>query len=633
MAVDLNAVRGRDRGVRFSRAKGWFLIFCLFVPLATVPGCSYLRDQKTLSEPKDFGKDLAPGQAIPLGPKPTARTRSSFMAQGLKSMAATAHPMATDAAYRVLRLGGHSVDAAVAASFVISVVRPQSTGIGGGGFLLYHDSKTKANRAYDFRERAPRKATATLFVDPQGRDLPITYRGQKISDPSTTGPLAVGVPGLVAGLAEVHKRHGRLPWAQLLEPAIRAADDGFPVYQGLAQALKEREEILRRFPNTAKIFFPKGKLLQEGDLLVQKDLAATLKLIAKEGPSAFYRGVIAQKIVKEMSYGSGLIDLDDLSRYQVIERKPVEGVFRGSKILSMPPPSSGGVHVIQILNMLEASLPESEGAQARLPRPGTVAYVHLMTEVMKRAFADRAEFLGDPDHVKVPVTELLSKSYARKLVGSIEADQATPSQQIIHGPALWSESPSTTHLSIIDSEGNGVSTTQTINYTFGASIVAEGTGILLNNEMDDFSRKPGVPNAFGLVGSAANSIAPGKTMLSSMSPTFVFDRQGELDLIVGSPGGPRIITATLQTLVNRLAFGMTLADAVHHSRIHHQWIPDVLVYESGGFSKEVADDLRSKGHVLKETKDPLGDVQAVGREAGVWIGVSDLRSDGAPRGY
>jgi gamma-glutamyltranspeptidase/glutathione hydrolase len=549
-------------------------------------------------------------------------------------MAATAHPMATDAAYRVLRLGGHGVDAAVAASFVISVVRPQSTGIGGGGFLLYHDHKTKANHAYDFRERAPRRATETMFVDTKGQDLTITYRGQKITDPSTTGPLAVGVPGLVAGLAEVHRRHGRLAWAQLLEPAIRAAEDGFPVYQGLAHALKEREVILRRFPNTAKIFFPNGKLLHEGDLLVQKDLATTLKLIAKEGPSAFYRGEVAQKIVKEMTHGSGLIDQEDLSRYQVIERQPVEGVFRGAKILSMPPPSSGGVHVVQILNMLEASIPsEPGGAQGSLPQPGTAAYVHLMTEIMKRAFADRAEFLGDPNYVKVPVKELLSTSYARKLISSIDVDKATPSREIVHGPVLWSESPSTTHLSIVDSEGNGVSTTQTINYTFGASIVAEGTGIVLNNEMDDFSRKPGVPNAFGLIGSAANSIAPGKTMLSSMSPTFVFDRKGELDLVVGSPGGPKIITATLQTLVNRLAFGMTLEDAVHHSRIHHQWIPDVLVYESGGLSKEVADDLKAKGHILKETKDPLGDVQAVGRESGVWTGVSDIRSDGAPRGY
>lgn len=607
--------------------------------LGLVQGCALFSDAKSTVRGEKLGQDMAPSQAIPLGPKPTARPRSSFSAQGLKAMAATAHPLATDAAYQVLKVGGNAVDAAVAASFVISVVRPQSTGIGGGGFLMFHQHESKSNHVYDFRERAPHLATASMFVDSQGRDRTITYRGQKVTDPSTTGPLAVGIPGLVAGLAEVHRLHGRLPWAQLLEPAVRAAEKGFPVYQGLAQALKERESFLRRFENSAKIFFPGGKLLKEGDILFQKDLATSLKLIAKEGAQVFYKGVIATKIIDEMRRGGGLIDQEDLSRYRVIKRQPVVGRFLGYEIFSMPPPSSGGVHVIQMLNMLEASLNGPEGGPAgaadrnTLPQPGSTDGVHLVTEVMKRAFADRAMYLGDPDFVKVPLRELLSKDYAAKMVQSIDLDKATPAQAIVHGKPVWSESPSTTHISIVDSEGNGVSTTQTINYTFGASIVAEGTGIVLNNEMDDFSRKPGVPNVFGLVGSQANSIAPGKTMLSSMSPTFVFDQQGNLDLIVGSPGGPRIITATLQTILNRLGYRMTLTDSVHRGRIHHQWLPDVLAYERGSLTPEVVAALKEKGHVLKESLEPFGDVQAVGREAGIWIGVSDLRSDGASRGY
>jgi gamma-glutamyltranspeptidase/glutathione hydrolase len=609
----------RPRGSRLKAAKKYLLAF-LVLALASlqVPACTH---NSRSAEPQS----LMSGRAIPLGPKPTARTRASFTAQGINMMVATAHPLATDAAYLVLRQGGNAVDAAVAASFMISVVRPQSTGIGGGGFWLFYDQKARQNFAYDFRERAPAKATAKMYYDSQGRERTYKFNDQTIEDLSVNGHLAVAVPGLVAGLAEVHRKHGRLPWQQLVAPAEKVAAQGFSVYTGLAAALKQQEQILKKFPSSARIFYPEGRLLKEGDRLVQADLAKTLQLIGQEGPQVFYRGSVAKLIVAEIARGQGILSEADLERYQVILRKPLEGTYLGRKVVSMPPPSSGGVHVIQMLNMLGRS-PEQPGPL------GSAAQVHQLAEVMKRAFADRAKYLGDPDFVKVPVGHLISPDYAAKLVKTIDQDSATPAKKVSHGEPIWRESPSTTHISIVDRDGNGVSTTQTINYSFGSSVVAEGTGIVLNNEMDDFSKKPGVPNVFGLVGSAANAIAPGKTMLSSMSPTFVFDKSGALDLVVGSPGGPKIITATLQTIVNRIAYQMPLADAVHHARIHHQWLPDTLVYEKGLLTADVVNELKRRGHSVRETPDPLGDVQAVARENGVWSGVSDIRSDGIPRG-
>jgi gamma-glutamyltranspeptidase/glutathione hydrolase len=615
----------------------WMALFCIAQGGCLRESTQY-RDSWQLS-----------GKAIPLGPKPSARTRSSYMATGLKSMVATAHPLATDAAYYMLRLGGNAVDAAVAASFVISVVRPQSTGIGGGGFMLYFDKKTGRTSAYDFRERAPQKATADMYYDAQGHERVLSIGGHQVSELSQTGPLAAGVPGLVLGLETVHKKFGRLPWSKVLAPSIKAAREGFPVYGSLAKALRDRASVMKIFPETAQIFYPEGRLLKEGDLLVQKDLARSLELVAQKGAAVFYQGEIAQNIVKTVEKYGGIMEASDLDAYRVKERSPVRGRFRDHTIVSMPPPSSGGTHLVQMLQMfqclyhnedekIEITLPQVRGESCQgktplsLPHPSSAEGLHNLAEIMKRAFADRAQFMGDPDFIKVPLGELLSDSYAFKLARTIDSQRATPAQEVLHGSTLWSESDSTTHLSIVDGEGNGISTTQTINYLFGSSMVAQGTGILLNNEMDDFSKKPGVPNVFGLVGSEANGIAPGKTMLSSMSPTLVFNPNGELSLIIGSPGGPKIITATFLSVLNVIAYGMPLEDAVHYARIHHQWLPDILSYEKGALSPDVILELEKRGHRLKESSEPFGDVQAISGEGGVWVGVSDLRSDGVPRG-
>lgn len=567
----------------------------------------------------------APASALLLAPSAEpSRPRASYVAHSDKAMVSTAHPGATEAGLAMLRAGGNAVDAAVAASFAISVVRPQSTGIGGGGFLLRHTAKSKKVDVYDFRERAPAKATRDMYLDAKGNPAPFRYGGAEIPDASMNGHLAVGVPGLVAGLLEVHADGGRLPLAQVMAPAIKLAAEGFTVYPGLAKAIDERAEIMRRFPGTAKIFFPKGQALKAGDLLVQKDLADTLRLIAKDGRAGFYKGKVAKAIVAEMRRGHGIITQKDLDDYKVKRREPVRGTYRGFQIVSMPPPSSGGVHIIQMLNMLNEV---DYGALGH----GTTASTHLLAETMRRAFADRAEYLGDTDFVQVPLAGLTSPTYAKKLFATIDREHATSSANVKPGNPPAIESPSTTHLSVVDGEGNAVSTTQTVNYTFGSCVVAEGTGIVLNDEMDDFSLKPGVPNAFGLLGSQANAIAAGKTMLSSMSPTLVFAPDGRLRLVAGSPGGPRIISATLQTIINTIDFKMPLADAVHAARIHHQWYPDELRVEAGGLAPAVEAELAKMGHKIV-AKGVVGDVQAIAIEDGKVVGVSDIRSEGVPLG-
>jgi len=558
-------------------------------------------------------------------PVEPGRTRASYVATGQKAMIATAHPLATEAGYQVLRDGGNAFDAAVAASFVISVVRPQSTGIGGGGFLVGHESKSRHTMVYDFRERAPAGATRDMFLDAKGEPASFTYEGRKVPNASVNGHLAVGVPGLVKGLLKIHKKYGKLPLSRVMQPAIEVAEKGFTVYGGLAHALTERSEIMRQFPGTVKVFFPGGQALKVGDTLVQKDLAWTLRQIAKRGEAAYYKGEIAQRLLKEMRRGHGLMTQKDLANYQVLEREPVVGTYRGYKIVSMPPPSSGGVHIIEILNMLAGDDFGKMGF-------GSVASVHLLTEAMRRAFADRAVYLGDPDFVKIPLKGLLSPTYAQALRRTIDMTKSTPSSAVNPGKPADYESPSTSHLSVVDAWGNAVSTTQTVNFSFGSCVVAEGTGIVLNDEMDDFSKKPGSPNAFGLLGYEANAVAARKTMLSSMSPTLVYDPKGDLRLVVGSPGGPRIISATLQTIINVIDFHMPLADAVHATRIHHQWQPDVLRYEENGLRPEVVAALTKMGHKL-EIKGNIGDVQAIGMDGGTLTGVSDTRAEGKPMGF
>ncbi len=558
-------------------------------------------------------------------PSQEKRPRADFVAEGADGMVASAHPLATKAGIDVLKRGGTAIDAAIAVSFMTGVVRPHSTGIGGGGFLLYYEKASGKVVAYDFRERAPDKASADMFLNKQGNPKDFDFGPIKIKEASVNGHLAVGIPGLVAGLVRVHKDHGSLPFKELLIPAISTAEDGFIVYPQLEEALQERKGVMERFPGTKKIFFSKGLPLKEGDVLKQKDLALTLREISEKGSEGFYKGFVAQLFIKEMKK-YGLITQKDLDTYQVKMREPVEGTYKGYRIVSMPPPSSGGVHIIQILNILEDDSIQIYGRQS-------LKSLHLLVEAMRRAYADRAKYLGDPEFTKVPTKGLISKAYAKSLRQNIDDENPTPSKNLVQASPVAYESNTTTHFSIVDKWGNAVSSTQTINGSFGSGLVVPGTGVILNNEMDDFSIKPGAPNLFGLITDKANSIAPQKTMLSSMSPTMVFDRQGNLELVLGAPGGPKIITATLQTILNYITYDMPLEDAVHAYRVHHQFMPDVLYVEKNGLALEVLENLRSKGYKIEEKNEGIGDIQAIGRRNKMWVGVSDTRSTGKPMGY
>jgi gamma-glutamyltranspeptidase / glutathione hydrolase len=551
-----------------------------------------------------------------------ADAASKLAVRSEQGIVSAAHPLASIAGASMLSNEGNAIDAAVASSFVISVVRPQSTGIGGGGFLLFHDASSSRQRVYDFRERAPAGATPSMYLETEKKYKTIRYRGHKVTNPAVNGHLSVAVPGLVKGLLEVHKKYGRLSLSTVMAPAIDIADKGFEVYPVLAEAIEARKEFLNIYPGSQKIFLPGGKPLKAGDRLIQKDLANTLRIIAAEGEKAFYDGILAGKIIDEMRRGGGIISRSDLRSYRMVERVPVTGRYRDFRIVSMPPPSSGGTHIIEMLNMLEPfDLP-------KMDQRGT-KYLHLLSEVMRRAFSDRAQAMGDSDFVDVPIAKLTSKSHANELMKSFQEGRASRSSDFGQ-TAPTGESPSTTHISVIDKWGNAVSTTQTINYSFGSCVVAEGTGIVLNDEMDDFTTMPGSQNVFGLITGEKNKIAPGKRPLSSMSPTMVFDKSGKLQLVVGSPGGPRIINATLQAIINYIDFKLPLDQAVHSTRIHHQWFPDVIRFEPNSLDPDVERQLKKLGHTLMPMES-IGDVQAAQRLSnGQFVGVSDMRGEGVP---
>ncbi len=556
------------------------------------------------------------------GPAQQGRAASDYHAESDRGMVVAAHPLASAAGAAMLNRGGNAIDAAVAASFVISVVRPQSTGLGGGGFMLYHDQARKRQRIFDFRERAPLKANAKMFINDRGDYKTVFFNGQQVKDPAIVGHLSVAVPGLVKGLVEIHRELGKLKLSEVIAPAIDVASKGFPVYPSLAKEIKEREQWLRLYPGSRQVFFKDGKPLEAGQKLVQSDLAETLKLIAATGYRDFYEGETSKKIVSEIKKGGGVLDTTDLRSYRMIERVPVSSYYRGHRVISMPPPSSGGVHIIEMLNMLE-----QKDLSKLHPRGAT--YLHYLAEVMRRAFADRAKEMGDPDFVDIPTHRLTSKAYAKNLAASIDPQKVTPSSTMgLSAPT--GESPSTSHISVMDQWGNAVATTQTVNYSFGSCVVAEGTGVVLNDEMDDFTTKPGGSNAFGLVTGPKNDIAPGKTPLSSMSPTMILDKKGQVELVAGSPGGPRIINAVLQTITNVIDFKMSLLDAVHATRIHHQWMPDTLRYENNALDDDTKKRLTAIGHLLTPI-ETVGDVQAISRDSsGMIHGVSDIRSDGKP---
>jgi len=555
---------------------------------------------------------------------PDSRDRQELVANSKKGMVVTAHPAASEAGLEMLRKGGNAIDAMVASSFAVSVVRPQSTGIGGGGFLLLYDPKTKTTRAYDFRERAPLKATRDMYIDKNGNPIDFVFEGKSIPRASLNGHLAAGTPGIVHGLVELQKEFGRLPLAEVMAPAIKLAREGFPVYPSLASALQRRKEVMQHFPATQAIFFRDGNTLAEGDLLVQNDLAWSLEQIAEHGHHAFYQGEIAKRIVAEMQRSGGLISKEDLAAYKTIQREPLRSKYRNYQIVTMPPPSSGGVHISQMLNIMEAYNLRQLGY-------GNVDYYNYLIEAMRYAYADRAHYLGDPDFVDIPVSDLISKEYANNIRANIVPGKAADSLKIGRPPLPAPESPSTTHLSVMDESGMIASSTQTVNFLVGSGAVVPGTGIILNNEMDDFSIRPGLPNAYGLVGNQANEIAPSKTMLSSMTPTIVF--QGDQPyLTLGSPGGSRIINAILQVIIHQIDFNMSLADAVHSPRIHHQWLPDKVWFEQSSALDQTVEALRGIGYDIELSPMSVGDIQAIGFDGKQMTGVSDSRSDGKPLG-
>lgn len=534
---------------------------------------------------------------------------------GKNGMVASEQGLATQVGLDILKQGGNAIDAAVAVGFALAVVLPNAGNIGGGGFMVLHDDKTGKDVAIDFREIAPAKASRDMYLDNQGN---------VIDGKSLFTHDASGVPGTVAGMEYALKKWGTMPLSKVLEPAIKLADKGFIVSDVLAQTLKEEKSTLGKWSSSKAIFFKNGEPLKSGDLLVQKDLAKSLRLIAKQGAKAFYQGEIATKIAKEMQSQGGTMTLEDLKAYKVVERQPIIGDYRGYKIVTMPPPSSGGVHLIEILNMLEHYPIKEDGVNS-------AKNIHHMAESMKLAYADRSEYLGDPDFVKIPVTGLTSKAYANELVKTIDDNKARLSSTIKPGKPQPYESDQTTHFSVMDKAGNAVAVTYTLNLNFGSGIVAEGTGILLNNEMDDFSVKPGVPNAFGLVGGAANAIEAKKRPLSSMTPTIVM-KNNKPWLVTGSPGGARIITTVLQSVVNTIDHEMNPAEAIITPRVHHQWLPDELRVEEG-ISPDTIKLLQDKGHKVV-TKAPMGRIQIIQADDSGFYGYSDPRNpDGKTLGF
>jgi gamma-glutamyltranspeptidase/glutathione hydrolase len=515
--------------------------------------------------------------------------------------------MATEAGHRTLRAGGNAFDAAVTVSAVLGVVEPYSSGLGGGGFWLLHRASDGYQVMIDGRERAPLAAHRDLYLDEQGNVVPLR---------SLNGALAAGIPGLPAALVHLAEHYGRLPLAESLQPAIEIAREGFPVddyYRGLAYW---RLAVLQSYPATAAQFLPNGEVPPKGFLLKQPELADTLQRLAQEGIAGFYRGETAQRLVRGVNEAGGIWSLEDLAQYRIVERKPITGRYHGLKITSAPPPSSGGVALISMLNILKCmDYPALQEPQR----------THLVVEAMRRAFRDRAKYLGDPDYVYVPTPILTHPWYAWLLAWDIDLYSATPS--VSENPTYSWEGQDTTHYSILDSEGNRVAATQSINYPFGSGLVAPGTGVLLNDEMDDFSVSPGVPNVYSLVGSEANAVAPGKRMLSSMSPTFVEDRKRVA--ILGTPGGSRIITTVLLGILD-IADGKEPQSWVSRPRFHHQYLPDEIEYEEGALSETLQIELSAMGHTLTPADRPYGNMQAIlwDKRSGKVLAASDPRGIG-----
>ncbi len=540
-----------------------------------------------------------------------AAVRSPVYAR--KGMVVAQEPIAADVGLSVLKAGGNAIDAAVAVGFALAVTHPYAGNIGGGGFMLARLADGRST-FIDFREKAPGKATHDMYLDASGKPTRDSIAGWRAS----------GVPGSVRGFELAHKKYGRKSWAELVQPAVDLAAQGFPVSHSLMQSLKSTK-LMAEYPESKRIFLRDGKYFDMGETLRQPELSRTLARIAKLGAADFYEGETARILAAEMAKNGGIVTLEDLKNYRAAERKPLEGDYKGYHVITAPPSSSGGVGILQMLGMLEKSGYEKTGA-------GSAASIHYVAEVMRRYYADRNEYLGDPDFVKNPIRQLLDPVYIRKRAESINRDHATSMDQIAPGLPAGHESTETTHFSIVDADGNAVAVTYTLNGGYGSGVTVPGAGFLLNNEMDDFAVKPGTPNMFGLVQGETNSIAPGKRMLSSMTPTIVL-KNDKPYLVLGAPGGSRIITAVLQVMLNVIDFGMNVQEAIDYPRFHHQWKPDKLEFEKG-FSPDTIALLKAKGHNIDDARPVVvARVEAILIDNGWLQGGQDGRGSGKASGY
>ena len=550
--------------------------------------------------------------------KPPLRRGPAFAKYG---MVASQHELASRIGVEVMKKGGNAIDAAIAVGFALAVVYPEAGNIGGGGFMLIRRADGTAT-SIDYREMAPKATNRDVYLDDKGN----VKQGEG-------GPIlgyrAAGVPGTVAGFEMAFKRYGsgKVKWADLIAPARKLASEGFALDRRAAALLWSYKTSLERYEDSKRIFLNGGKYLGDGDILKQTDLAATLQRIEQAGADGFYKGETARLIADDMKRHDGLITLDDLANYRAVERRPLVGTYRGNKIIAMPPPSSGGIVTLEVLNMLE------KYDLSKMEHNSSEKY-HLLVEAMKRAFADRAELMGDADFADVPTEMLISKEYAAKKGASIRPDRATPSDEISAGPPAGAESNDTTHFTVVDKDGNVVSNTYTLNNLYGSAVTPKGTGVLLNDEMDDFAARPGKPNMFGLVQGERNAVEPGKRPLSSMTPTIVEKQDGSFWFALGARGGPRIISAVIQTISNVVDHGMDLQHAMDAPRLHHQWLPDQILYEPYGLSPDTRKVLESYGH--KFTSSPGYIASGTGISIGsenYRIGVIDSRGDGSALGY
>lgn len=531
-----------------------------------------------------------------------------------KGMVVSAHPEASLVGINILKKGGNAIDAAVAVQFALAVVYPNAGNIGGGGFLVYRSAKGEIN-TLDYREKAPGLAS---------RDMYLNEKGEVVKDRSLYGHLAAGVPGTVDGMVQAHKKYGKLSWKEVIDPAVKLAEKGFALTQMQARELNENKSRFIKFNPAGTAFIKSSGSWKPGELLIQPELANTLKLIRDKGRAGFYEGKVAGYLTNEMKRGKGLISEKDLLEYHSAWRTPITGNYKGYKVITMPPPSSGGIALLQLLQSVEPYPLKRWGFN-------TDSTVQLMVEAERRVYADRSAYLGDPDFFKVPQQQLLNPSYQKKRLSNFNWDKATLSSDVKEGVLNGKESEETTHFSVVDKDGNAVSVTTTLNGSYGSLVVVQKGGFLLNNEMDDFSAKPGSPNMYGLVGGEANAIKPGKRMLSSMTPTII-EKDSKLFMVVGTPGGSTIITSVFQAILNVIEFNKGIQDAVSSKRFHHQWLPDEVFVENGAIDSISSAALTNKGYKLVP-RGPIGRVDAILKTTKGYQGGADPRGDDTCMGW